>query len=82
MIIIDIGTHKAQELRLLSGDRGYIFVSYLKWWIDWLKRLTKIIIRYKGLIQYGPGGYKMSPARTHLSTHWKFIKQFFGHGII
>lgn len=76
-IVIDIGTHKAQELRLLSGDQYYLLIAYLKWWADWLKRLLKIVIRYKGLTKYGAGAYKSSPARTSPRVHCKYIQQFF-----
>jgi len=45
-ILIDIGTHEAQELRVLSGERSYLLASYARWWFDWLKRQVKKVIRH------------------------------------
>ena len=77
IVVIDVGTHKAEELRILSGDRAFVFFMYFKWWFDWIKRQVKKLIRYQGLIKYGAGGYKLSPLNVTLKTHIKYIRQIF-----
>lgn len=76
-LIIDIGTHEAQELRVLGGDRCYVFRTYCYWWYDWFKRQIKKLIRYNGLIKYGTGAYSNSPtsfsAKDHLRIIWQFL---------
>ncbi len=74
-LIIDIGTHEAQELRVLNGNRCYTSKIYLYWWYDWCKRQVKKLIRYNGLIEYGTGAFKISPASFGLKNHLKIIKQ-------
>ncbi len=76
-VMLDIGTHKAQELRVLCGDRMYIFSSYLYWWFDWCKRIVKLLLGRKQNTQYGSGLYHESPVRTSFSTHKIYIKHFF-----
>jgi len=76
IVFIDIGTHKAQELRVLSGDRAFVFAMYFKWWFDWGKRQIKKLIRYHGLITYGVGAYKFSQTSVTLKIHAKHICQF------
>jgi hypothetical protein len=75
IVLIDIGTHKAEELRVLSGDRTYLAVNYLYWWFDWLKRQIKKIIKHKGRVEYGEGAYIGSPASSSLSYHGQCIRQ-------
>lgn len=77
LVVLDIGTHKAQELRVLYGDRKYIFFSYLWWWLDWGMRIIKRLIRYNGMIQYGSGAYVISPIKFPFDKHMKYFKQFF-----
>ena len=76
IVFIDIGTHKAEELRILSGDRAFVLAMYLKWWFDWGKRQIKKLIRYHGLITYGAGAYKLSPTSVMLKIHLKHMRQF------
>jgi hypothetical protein len=75
--IIDIGTHKAEELRVLLSDPSYILFEYVRWLFDWFKRQVKKIIKYDGLIEYGTGGYKMSPFSKSLKDHAKIISKIF-----
>mgnify|MGYP000008792162 FL=1 len=77
LVVLDIGTHKAQELRVLYGDRIYILFSYLWWWFDWGMRIVKRLIRYNGMIQYGSGAYVVSPIKFPFDKHMKYFKQFF-----
>lgn len=74
-LIIDIGTHEAQELRVLNGDRLYILKTFSKWWFDWGKRQIKKLIRHPGLIKYGTGAYKISPVDFGLSNNFKCLSQ-------
>lgn len=76
-LIIDIGTHEAQELRVLNGDRFYIFNIFSKWWFDWGKRQIKKLIKHPGLIKYGTGAYKISPVDFGLSNNLKCLSQAF-----
>lgn len=71
--ILDIGTHHAQELRVLFGDYSYILPTFLTWWIDWGKRQVKKLIRYDGLIEYGTGAYVRSPLDFPVSFHMKCL---------
>ncbi len=75
-IILDIGTHEAQELRVLSGDKRYALLTYLKWWYDWAKRQVKKVIKHPGIIKYGEGAYKKSPASYTLREHLDFLGRF------
>ena len=72
LVIFDIGTHKAEELRVLCGDRFYMLGSYLLWWFDWGKRVVKRIIKHKGRVKYGVGGYIVSPAKTSVGAHLRY----------
>lgn len=72
LVIFDIGTHKAEELRVLCGDRFYMLGSYLRWWFDWGKRVVKRIIKHKGRVKYGVGGYIVSPAKTSVGAHLRY----------
>jgi hypothetical protein len=74
-LIIDIGTHEAQELRVLNGDRLYILKILSKWWFDWGKRQIKKVIRHPGLIQYGTGAYKISPIDFGISNNFRCLSQ-------
>ncbi len=74
-LIIDIGTHEAQELRVLNGNRAYLLRVYLYWWFDWCKRQVKKIIRYNGLIEYGTGSFKISPLKLELNRHLEIFSQ-------
>lgn len=62
VIVLDIGTHKAQELQVLTGDRIYLLTQYCIWWFDWFKRQIKKLIGHKGRIRYDGGAYISSPA--------------------
>lgn len=82
-VLIDIGTHEAQELCVLTCNRKYMLMQYFKWLFDWLKRRVKVIIRYKGLIYYGEGGYKRSPLSFKAKQHWEIIKYILrGRGLL
>ena len=71
--ILDVGTHHAQELRVLFGDYSYILPTFLTWWIDWIKRQLKKLIRYNGLIEYGTGAYAKSPFDYSFSFHMRCL---------
>jgi len=75
-VLIDIGTHQAQELRVLVGDRYYIGKTYFHWWYDWLKRQIKKIIGYDGIICYGEGAFITSPADNTLKEHIWYLRLF------
>ena len=75
-LIIDIGTHEAQELRVLNGDRIYVFKIYFKWWFDWFKRQIKKLIKHPGLIKYGTGAYIISPVEFGFKNNIKCFLQF------
>jgi hypothetical protein len=72
-VIFDIGTHKAEELRVLNGDRCYILSSYLCWWFDWCKRLIKIVVQHHSTTAYGIGNYQVSPLTFGFSNHLRII---------
>ncbi|MCF8057819.1 MAG: hypothetical protein K9K67_00875 [Bacteriovoracaceae bacterium] len=75
-VIFDIGTHEAQELRVLTGDRLYIAKVYLYWWFDWVRRQVKKLINYNGLIKYGEGAFIESPANYGVTTHFWYLSLF------
>lgn len=72
-LLIDIGTHEAQELKVLCGNNYYTLTQYLRWWFDWLKRQIKKLIRHKGLKVYGAGAYKQSPLEFSIIDHIRFV---------
>lgn len=76
-VLVDIGTHKAEELRVLAGDRLYLAGTYIYWWYDWCKRQIKKVIKHKGRTLYGEGAYIHSPATCTLQYHSRCLKQIF-----
>ena len=76
-IIFDIGTHKAQELRVLNGHFIYSSLIYLSWWLDWCKRGIKKFLKLKGRILYGEGRYKNSPLNIKFVDHLELLSHFF-----
>ena len=60
ILLIDIGTHKAEELRVLSGDRIYMLRIAIEWYLNYIKRCLKKQLGM-GFQEYGSGEYKYSP---------------------
>jgi hypothetical protein len=75
MLIIDIGTHKAQELKVLNGKSSYLAFMYFLWWTDWAKRQIKKIILPKRVGSYGIGAYQISPIDFGLNKHMICLSQ-------
>ena len=71
-IFIDIGTHKAQELRVLSGDQKFIVSEYILWWASLIIRFVKNPFR-KIPVKYGEGRYIKSPLHFSLKDHLKIL---------
>lgn len=71
-VFLDIGTHKAQELRLLSGDQKFIFSEYIQWWASLIIRFVKNPFR-KVPVKYGEGRYIKSPLHFSLKDHLKIL---------
>jgi hypothetical protein len=71
-IFIDVGTHKAQELRVLSGDQNFIVNEYFQWWASLITRFIKNPFRKKP-IRYGEGRYTKSPLHFSLKDHLKIL---------
>lgn len=71
-VFLDIGTHKAQELRLLSGEQKFIVSEYIQWWVSLIIRFVKNPFR-KIPVKYGEGRYIKSPLHFSLKDHLKII---------
>lgn len=70
-VILDIGTHKAQELKVLVSDKRFIHYHYLRWFFDFFRRL----IRYRQSVfaTYGHGNYLESPLCYGLKEHIRIL---------
>jgi hypothetical protein len=67
-IIIDIGSHKCEELNVLLNFNFEKIKFYLKWWLDYLFYLSKkfFFISKNDYVIYG---YKFSPLSVNISDH-------------
>lgn len=65
--ILDIGTHKAEELKVLFnyGFERYIFYSI--WWYNYLKYIIKILLGHQ--IFFKAYGYQKSPFELKFREH-------------
>ena len=75
LVVLDIGTHKAEELRVLIGDRLFLINAYSKWWFDWFKRQVKKLIGHRGHVSYNGGTYIASPFSRSLGEHGRYVRQ-------
>jgi hypothetical protein len=72
-VIIDVGTHQAEELKVLSGYFPYIIYSYSCWWFDYVVRIIKYIFFQKTFQPYGVGPYTKSPISISLANHIRIL---------
>jgi hypothetical protein len=72
-VILDVGTHNAEELKVLSGYRPYIVSSLISWWLDLLYRILKYVLFHKPFPQYGSGSYKCSPLSLSFKAHFALL---------
>ena len=75
MLVIDIGTHKAEELKVLAGARCFILKHYLRWWLNYFNRVFKNIFIPGSKECYGRGTYLVSPVKCGFNTHQVILKQ-------
>ena len=61
VIIVDIGTHKAEELKVLSSYYPYILSTYYKWIFDFALRSIRSFFPPFKCRPYGIGPYFKSP---------------------
>lgn len=70
-VILDIGTHKAQELKVLSSYKPFIYYHYLRWFVDFIRRL--LTYRQSVLSTYGEGNYQASPLLYGFKEHIRIL---------
>ena len=55
--IVDVGTHRAEELKVLLSFHPYIINSYFKWIFDFFLRLVRFLLPPFNYRVYGRGPY-------------------------
>ena len=76
-VIIDIGTHKAEELRVLNGDRYYVLDTYIRWWWRLVKCKIKKVLKYSNYKTCIKDSCHISPLDMSLEHHLLCLKQIF-----
>ena len=71
--IVDIGTHKAEELKVLASYHPYILNSYCKWILDFALRSFRSFLPPFKFRPYGIGPYLYSPFHFAGNFHLKCI---------
>ena len=65
--ILDIGTHKAEELKVLFNYGFDRYKFYSIWWYNYIKYIIKILLGYQ--ILFKAYGYQKSPAEIKFKEH-------------
>ena len=73
--IVDIGTHKCEELKIILFPGKEELINYVIWFYYYLKYLCKKIF-YQNL-KFDEYGYSKTPNQLNLNTHFKIISFFF-----
>jgi len=71
-IIIDIGTHKAEELNLLFLRNIKNFQFYFLWWVKFFFFIIKLF--FKKDLKFNQYGYSLSPIEINLKKHLRILK--------
>ena len=71
--IVDVGTHRAEELKVLLSFHPYIINSYFKWIFDFFLRLVRFLLPPFNYRVYGRGPYYKPPVSFPIKFHLKCI---------
>ena len=70
-VILDIGTHEAEELKILLNFDSKKILYYFRWWLSFIKYKVKKILNYK--INFRDYGYYKSPLEINILSHRKIL---------
>lgn len=74
-VILDIGTHEAEELKILLNFGAKKLHYYLVWWLSFIKFKIKKTLNFK--TDFREYGYYKSPLETSIFTHRKILMFLF-----
>ena len=74
-IIIDIGTHKCEELKIILSPGKEELINYLNWFYYYSKYLCKKLLDQN--LKFNEYGYIKTPTQIDLDTHLKIMRIFF-----